>query len=255
MIVEFIGCTGAGKTMLISKVRNRLAEIAEVTTSYELVAAPLGLQGIRHSSARNIIQEIVGLPFFIRSLFKNIAFIGFNLRILARQTKLPFFTFNNLRSLERKVGVYELIKRNGHGKIILVDEGTVLQAHHLFVFNDWLYTSEELARFSCLLPMPDMIIYVRAPLNDLIQRSLQRADPPRIMRNKNQTQNEIFLRRANAMFEELIETEQIKNRVLIVDNPDSMKHKYENLVQYIVESILNFKLSTNGKYSSFYVCK
>ncbi len=41
MIVEFIGSTGAGKTTLISEIQRRLDKTADVTTSFDLVAAPL----------------------------------------------------------------------------------------------------------------------------------------------------------------------------------------------------------------------
>ena len=83
MIIEFIGSTGAGKTTLISEVQCRLAKSAEVTTSFEFVAAPLGLRGVTHPTARNLIQEVIGFPFVVRSLRRNVKFIVFILRMLA----------------------------------------------------------------------------------------------------------------------------------------------------------------------------
>ena len=135
MIVEFIGSTGAGKTTLISEVRRRLAKTAEVRTSFDVVAARLGLRAVTHPTAQNLIQELVGLPFFIRSLTRQKAFVAFALRLLARQANFTVFTINNLRSLQRKIGVYEIIRRYAHDRIILVDEGTVLLAHNVFVYS------------------------------------------------------------------------------------------------------------------------
>jgi hypothetical protein len=105
MIIEFIGSTGAGKTTLISEVRRGLAQTTDVTTSFELVAAPFGLYSVTHPTLRNIIEELLGLPFFVRSLFLSRTFIVFILRMLARQANFSIFTLNNLRSLERKIGV------------------------------------------------------------------------------------------------------------------------------------------------------
>ena len=65
MIIEFIGSTGSGKTTLISDVQHKLVQTANVRTSYELAASPLGLQGITHPTLQNLFQELVGFPFFI----------------------------------------------------------------------------------------------------------------------------------------------------------------------------------------------
>jgi thymidylate kinase len=147
---------------------------------------------------------------------------------------------NNLRSLERKLGVFEIVKRNNGDRIILVDEGTVLSAHHVFVFTDASYTPDEISQFASLIPLPDVIVYIRAPLECLIERSLHRTDPPRIMRSKNRAQNEVYIRRAVKMFEQLVKTEQIQKRVLVIENPDSSKLEWNQTVHKITQSILNY---------------
>lgn len=240
MIVEFIGTTGAGKTTLIKEVKLRLSKSAQVTTSFDLIASPLGLGGVTHPTARNLIQELIGLPFFLQSLYRHRAYVDLYLRLLARQEKYSFFMFNNLRSLERKLGVFETINRNKQDQIILVDEGTVLSAHHVFVFTNVRYTIEEISRFASVLPLPDLIVYLRVPMEDLLGRSQQRPDPPRMMRLKDHAQNEIYLRRAVTVFEQLVITEQIQNRVLIVDNPDSLKQEWNKTVYQICEFIINY---------------
>ena len=245
MIIEFIGSTGAGKTTLISEVQRRLAKTAEVTTSFDLVAAPLGLRGVTHPTARNLIQELVGLPFFIRSLHRHKAFVVFALRMLARQANFTIFTINNLRSLVRKIGVYEIIRRTEHDRIILVDEGTVLLAHNVFVYSSACYTPEEIAKFASLIPLPDVIVYVRAPMDSLIRRSLQRMDPPREMKSKNQAQIETYVNRAVTMFEQLVKADEIRSRVLIVENPEIADKGCDTAVDTITEFVLNYESSGN----------
>ena len=240
MIIEFIGSTGAGKTTLISEVQRRLSQTTVLATSFDVIASPLGLQRVTHLTIRNLIQEIVGFPFFIGSLYRHKAIIVFILRMLARQASFSFFTINNLRSLERKIGVDEIIKRRQHDKIILVDEGPLLLAHNVFVYSGAHYTCEEITRFASLVPLPDIIIYIKAPMEILVQRALQRTDPPREMRSRDRELIEKHINRALKMFDQLIAAENIQARLLIVENPD-FSHGHSEIVDNIVQFILRYE--------------
>lgn len=237
MIIEFIGSTGAGKTTLISEIQRKLAQTTEVVTSFEVIASPLGLRRVTHLTVRNLIQELVGFPFFVGTLYRHKAIIAFMLKMLARQASFSLFTINNLRSLERKIGVDEVIKRRQHDRIILVDEGPLLLAHNVFVYSGAHYTSEEITRFASLVPLPDIIIYIKAPMDILIQRSLQRTDPPREMKSRNRELIEKHIVQAIKMFDQLIAAESIRSRLLIVENSDSNHHGYNKAVDDIVEFI------------------
>ncbi|HMG37666.1 MAG TPA: hypothetical protein VK566_00630 [Nitrososphaeraceae archaeon] len=239
MMIEFIGCTGAGKTTLISDVQRRLVQIASVTTSFRLVASPLGLRNVTNPTARHLIQEFIGFPFFIRSLYRHKAFIIFILRMLARQAGFSVFMMNNLRSLVRKISVYEMTKRRQHNQIVLVDEGTVLLAHNIFVYSSALYTAEEIARFASLVPLPDIIIYIKAPVETLVQRSLLRADPPRELKSRNRELIEKQINRAVRMFDQLVEAENIQSRLLIVENSGLSEQQYDTVVNDIAELIMD----------------
>jgi hypothetical protein len=240
MLIEFIGSTGAGKTTLIGEVQRRLRLTTEATTAFEWIATPLGLRAVTHPTLRNLTQEIAGLPFFIRALPRHKVFVTFALRLLARQANLSVFTVNNLRSLVRKVGVYEILRRAGQERILLVDEGTVLAAHNLFVYSRVLYTPAEVAQFAALLPLPDLIVYVRVPVCTLLHRSLNRRDPPRELRAKSPAQIETYLRRAVALFDQLATLEPIRQRLLLVENPESVGLPCEQVVEPIVQLVLNF---------------
>ncbi len=239
MIVEFIGSSGAGKTTLISEVQRKLADITDVTTSFDLVASQLSLRHVTHPTARNLIQEFIGFPYLIRSLGRHKAFIVFILRMLARQANFSLFTLNNLRSLERKIGVYEIIRRDPHNRIVLVDEGTVLSAHNVFVYSNAAYTCEEIARFASLVPLPDAIVYIKAPVDSLVQRSLNRTDPPREMRSKDRAVIERYINRAVRMFDGLIKADNIQRRLLIVENSDWNGNGCDMVINDIIGFILD----------------
>lgn len=243
MIVEFIGSSGAGKTTLISEVRRRMANIIDMATPFDLVASRFGLRDVIQPTARNVIQELIGFPFFVGSLRKHKAYVAFMLRMLSRQAKFSVFTLNNLRSLERKIGVYEIIKRNPKNQIVLVDEGTVLSAHNVFVYSNAVYTHEEIATFASLVPLPDVIVYIKAPVDILVQRTLERVDPPREMKRKSPQVVRTYVHRAVEMFDQLVEVEALRHRLLIVENSDSYEYEYETAVNNIIEFILNYQLS------------
>ena len=240
MIIEFIGSTGSGKTTLISKALCELVKRTNATISFDLIAAPLGLRGVSHPTVRNLIEEIVGLPFFIRSFSRHKDFLACTYRMFSRNTGFSFHTINNLRSLERKLAAHEIIRLYCQDRIVLVDEGPMLAAH-MFAFSGAYTTPSELAVFAELLPSPDLIIYVRAPIDTLVKRTMQRADPPREMKINDPALTRSYIRRAVEIFDQLVEDENIRNRLLIVDNPDVSEKEHSILVSTIVEYILNHK--------------
>jgi len=241
MIIEFIGSTGAGKTTLISRVQRRLAEQAQAVTSFDLVADLLGLRRVTNPTIRNLIQDLVGLPFFAGSLYQHRAFVVFTLKTLARHKSYTLFTLNYLRSIVRKIGTYEIVKRYNHDRIIFVDEGTVLSAHILFVFTSTIYNQEDIEKFASLVPLPELVVYIKAPVDSLVQRSLQRSDARKEMRSKNQMLVENYVSRAAEMFDRLTETKQIRDRVLIVTNPDSTEGERGAVADHIATFILNYQ--------------
>ena len=240
MIVEFIGSTGAGKTTLISEVRRRLAEQAQTVTAFELVASRLGLQRVTHPTLRNLIQDLAGLPFFIGSWYRHRAFFGFALKALARHESYAFSTLNYLRSLVRKIGTHEIIRRRQRDRIILVDEGTLLSAHILFVFTSAATRQEDIEKFARLVPLPELVIYIKAPVESLVQRALRRNDARKEMRAKNPALVERYVSRAAEIFDRLTETERIRDRVLSVANPDSSEGERGAVADQIATFILSY---------------
>lgn len=240
MIIEFIGSTGAGKTTLLLKVQHRLAQQAQAVTGFDIVAGLVGLRRITNTTVRNLIQDLVGLPFFIASLYRHRAFVGFALRTLARHKAYAFSSTNYLRSIVRRIGTYEILKRYNHNRIILVDEGTVLSAHFLFVYTRTIYSQEDIQTFASLVPLPELVIYIKAPVASLVQRSLQRKDVRKELRSKRKMLVEKYVSRAAEMFDQLTETKQIRERVFIVANPDSNEAECDALVDRITEFILNY---------------
>ena len=238
MIVEFIGSTGAGKTTLISEVHRRLAKTSRVTTSIDLATGLLGLRGVTNSTLQNLVMELVSLPFFILTLHRHNQFIRHTVKLFWRKTGFSIQTIHNLRSLERKIGIYEITKHLGKDQIILVDEGSILAAY-MFVSTGNTYTPEEITRFTDLLPLPDLIIYIRASVDTLIERTVRRADPPREVDRKNPAQMEAYLKRTVALFDQLTQAENIRPRLLVVESLNIAEPEFNQIIDSICQSILD----------------
>jgi deoxyadenosine/deoxycytidine kinase len=219
MIVEFIGSTGAGKTTLINEVHRRLEKTSRVTTSLDLATGLLGLRGVTNPTLQNLAQELVSLPFFILTLYKHNEFLRHTVKLFWRKTGFSMQTIHNLRSLERKIGMYEIAKYLGKDQIILVDEGPILAAH-MFVSTGNTYTPEEITRFTDFLPLPDLVVYIRASVDTIIERTVRRPDPPREVDVKNLARMEQYVKRAVAIFDQVTQAENIRPRLLVVESLD-----------------------------------
>lgn len=238
MIVEFIGSTGSGKTTLISEVHRRLAKTNRVTTSIDLATGLLGLRGVTNPTLQNLAMELVSLPFFIRTLYRHNEFIHHTVKLFWRKTSFSIQTIHNLRSLERKIGIYEITKRLGKDQIILVDEGPILAAH-MFVSTGNTYTPEEITRFTDLLPLPDLVVYIRASVDTLIERTVRRPDPPREVDVKNPARMEAYVKRTVALFDQLTQAENIRPRLLVVESLDIAEPGFNQVIDSIYQAILN----------------
>lgn len=219
MLVEFIGCTGSGKTTLIQAVQTSLAKTTQVTIASDIVTGLIGLQRIKNPTLQNFILEMVGFPYFVRSFPHYKPFLAYTTQMLSRNASLSISSINNLRSLERKIGVYEITQRFQQDRIILVDEGPVLTAH-MFAFGGAPLSARDIESFASLLPLPDLLVYVKAPIEVLVQRTLKRVDPPRELSTKNRAQTEQAVRDTVFIFDEIAKVENICSRLLIVENSD-----------------------------------
>lgn len=245
MLIEFIGSTGAGKSTVLRRVERRLSNCTSTMTSDRLVTGLLGLGGVVNPTVQNLIQEAVGFPFFLFSLPQQRAFVGCTLKLLLRGARPSMTLINNLRSLERKLGVYTLTKRMAGDRIILVDEGPVLATHFLVPAMSELADCE-IAEFAKTLPLPNLIVYVRAPVATIVSRTLRRPDPPREVASLIQKDLTRYAEATVALFELLVTLLRDKVPILVVDNPDMDDQHQKTIVETIENFILNHKRQLCG---------
>ncbi|HKJ62491.1 MAG TPA: hypothetical protein VKA94_10965 [Hyphomicrobiales bacterium] len=237
MIVEFIGSTGAGKTTVLRSVNRRLASRAPTKTSSDLVTGLVALQGITHPTVRNLIEELVGFPFFVYSLIPHRAFMALAMKLLLSRTNSAMTTINNIRSLERKLGVHKLISLKARDQIILADEGPILAAH-MFIYNAGRLTADELAAFVKVVPLPDAIVYIRAPIETIVRRTLLRPDPPRELSSCTRPDMARHAEAAACLFDQMAGALVGVLPILIVDNPDMDQQRQQSVAEEVSSFVL-----------------
>lgn len=238
MIVEFIGASGAGKSTLAHDLAARPSDSGDMAMEWDLFLDRPGLRRIVHPTARNVIAEVATLPALIRAWPRNREFISFGWRLLTERSRSRFEQLNYQRSILRKIGMYELARSEGRtSSVVLADEGTLLIAYYLFVYSLSPVEKAELDRFASLVPLPDRIVYVRAPLESLIERAVTRADRRRELASIERTEIAHWIARAVEVFDYLATISPIRDRILTVDNVDDSGVNRERLVDLIGEFV------------------
>ena len=126
------------------------------------------------STAINLVADVTVLPSFLRAFDQNRDFASFAADRLRRHAPSAFAKVNYMRNIVRRIGMHELARRAGANVRVLADEGTVLTAYYLFVYSDAPFRQSDLEQFARLVPMPDRIVHVKAPMEVLVNRSMGR---------------------------------------------------------------------------------
>jgi thymidylate kinase len=226
MIVEFIGATGAGKSTLARRLVHRGVPDRPVRMATDLLTTRLGRRRIENPHAMNILADVTALPSFVRAFDRDRDFLRFAFDRLERHAPSTFAKLNYMRNMVRKLGMHEMTRRADPRTTFLVDEGTILTAYQLFVYSDAPFTQPDLERFGRLVPLPDLIVSVKAPIDVLWKRAMTRSDRRRELARNDEDEVRRWIVRAVELFDALAEIEPIRNRLVTVeiadDEPESL---------------------------------
>jgi thymidylate kinase len=236
MIVELIGASGAGKTMLARALASRSSTDAPMRMSTDLVTDRPGLRWIGDPHAINLLADVTALPSFARSLGRERDFVRFAFARLGRHAPSTFAKLNYMRNVIRKVGVHEWARQADGGTTFLFDEGTILTAYQLFVYSDAPHTRSELERFARLVPLPDRIVHVKAPIDVLLRRAMTRDDRRRELARTDADQVKRWIIRAVELFDALAEIEPLRDRLVTVDIGDDEPERLDAAVREVAGS-------------------
>ncbi|HEX6579562.1 MAG TPA: hypothetical protein VF195_01630 [Actinomycetota bacterium] len=237
MIVEFIGATGAGKSTLARELLRRGLESGSVRMATDLVIDRPGRRWVENPHAVNLLADAAALPPFLRSFHDHRAFVRFAFRRLRHHAPSTFAKANYLRNVVRKVGVHELTRWADPSVTFLNDEGTILIAYQLFVYSDAAPTPSEIERFSRLVPLPDLVVHVKAPTDLLVERAMIRPDVRRELAGQDEERIGSWIRRAITVFDALAESEAIRDRVVTIELADASPEGLDRAVGRLRDAV------------------
>ena len=216
MQLELVGCTGAGKSTLAARVADvARAEGIELVLGDEYALKQLGLGHLRTKWLRAVLVHVLALWGCVSRGWRHRRFIKFASHVL-RQTPIPRRQrWNQLRKVLKQLGRYEVIRSRRQAQTsVLVDEGTLHAAHNLFVHTACDLNPEHVRQFAELVPLPDIVIYLRQREEVLVERTLKRGHP----RISDQTHQAVakFVHEAVMAFDQLSKHERIAPRMLVV---------------------------------------
>lgn len=219
MIVEFIGSTGAGKTTLIKHIlycceRDGISAIVGA----DFVLKRSRLNGIKNHLVRAVLINLISLFASLAAWRSNLAFYRFILRIILRlPDAVPWFDRLCLaKNILKRIGIFETVRRHGDERqLYLVDEGTLHVAHSLFVHLAGEANRHDLSTFAGLVPLPQVVVYLRQDEAVLVDRILARGHPR--VPNQSLADAAHFVRQAMNVFDELVQNPAIEPSVVMVD--------------------------------------
>jgi len=239
MLVEFTGCSGSGKTTISEEVIQRLSDAGfEIITVHpKRFFGGIIKKRIANETIQNVIMDLIAIPMIVLTLKKHHKLLFFCAKNLIRDADSRFAATNCLRSITRKIGIYEFLRgRRFVDKVVIVDEGVVHSAHNLFVHVNSSPNLKDIHEYSLLIPLPDILVYVHSPKEILLKRTLTRRDPSRRIRDPNVTN---FINHGYSLFEILISLDRIARRVVRVDYSKNSTDLAETLAGRVTNHIMD----------------
>lgn len=241
MIIEMVGPTGAGKTTLARLLADHLGGPGAAAVGTDLVLDRPVLRRIRNAQVANLVQDVWGLPYLARALPTHADLLRLSAGMLVEHAPSRLDLTLNARSVMRRLGMYELARAKAAGRFVLVDEGPLLIAYHLFVYSRADLSIAPLERFAGTVPLPDCVIYVRSPLPVLAARALSRPDRRRQLAGLTRAEAEESLQRALHVFDRLMSAEPLAERTLVVENASPDPRGLHELAGQLAMSVRSWR--------------
>lgn len=237
MVIELAGCSGAGKSTLLEEILrlSRERNVAVVSVAQALLRwVPQGIA--RRPALQNLLLDCGGGYRQVVDRRRYRSFLAFARRTLMRDADRWLRALNAYRGVLRAVGVHAALSGDTPTRqVVIVDEGTVNAVHAVLVHVAHPPRSADVEAFCRLVPMPDVVVHVTAPLEVVLARTARRRDPP--LRNRSRGERERFIRHAHVVFQRLIEHEAFSQNTLRVSCDGDDRHQYRLRAREIVERI------------------
>ena len=236
LLVEITGCSGSGKSTLLKEVLHHCAERGvRVATAPQVLLRGIPRPIVSGRFLLNLALDLRGLRETVVAR-QYLEFLAFAKSVIRRDSDWRLTGLNAYRSVLRKLGVYAALSRRTSRQLVLVDEGTVHSAHNILVHVPRPPRPEDIDAFCRLVPMPDLVVHVTAPLEVVLARTFARRDPP--LRGRTREETERFIRHGYVLLDQLMTHESLAQRTVRVpcngDGPGACRVSATQLVDFLI---------------------
>jgi len=242
MHIELIGSTSAGKTTLAKKMVEAGKEKGiEVLLSDDFMLEQLQVGWVKNDFIRRRLVELIAFAVCFTCRAKYSEFFRFVVREGNSYPGSRLYKINRIRNVIRKIGIFEFIsRRSGSRQIVLADNEGILQGvHNLFVHQDSQADLHKISNYVELAPLPDMVLYLQQEEAVLVSRTLGRGHARVTGTAPDKVAH--FVRQAVVVFNELINSPKIQERLLIVDGgwnirpgaDNSLNHEFHQVTELV----------------------
>jgi thymidylate kinase len=230
VIVEFMGCSSAGKSTLARAVQAELAACGIPTTGR--VAEP----STSALSMRNVLAtpEAGARATISSDLRRHLAETARNIRSCSLS---PFWTVARTAAAARVIGEHSMqAARTGKGGISLADEG-LLTTIQLAFARRAPATDDALMKFAESMVLPDVIVWIDASAQTIVDRTRERSDPPREWRGLSASDLRLFADNTLAAYRSIASSHRVKDVVVAVSGIDSDGARPREETSRVVDAI------------------
>lgn len=238
MHVEIIGTTSAGKTTLARKmVQAGKNNGVEVFLSDDFMLEKVHLGWVKNEFTRRRLVEAVAFAVWLTCLARYKNFYDFVVREGQYTPGSWFYKLNRIRNVVRKIGIFEFIARKSEpGQVILVDNEGILQGvHNLFVHQDSLADLTKVPSYVNLVPLPDVILYLRPDEGVLVSRTLARGHA-RVGSEQEKVVH--FIKQATGVFDEMVKLPAVQEKLLVANGQMDIEHAGETQENYNFQRVV-----------------
>jgi thymidylate kinase len=218
MHIALIGSTSAGKTTLARAIVQACEALGlEASLSEDFAARHLGVPWLKIGFAQRRVLELGSLLYCLAGWRRHRDYLAVAFRLIRDAPGSWLYKAGLLRLTLRKTGIHEIVRRRlKSGQVVISDNEAILQgAHHLFVHPTGSDNPTAVDGFAALAPLPDVVVYLRAPDPVVVERTLRRGHPRLDVRSSEVVERTI--RDTTEVFERLCAAPALTDRLLVVE--------------------------------------
>lgn len=231
MIIEFTGCTGAGKSTAIGELirRNKIRGGVRFLHAYDAVLISFGIR-ISNYRLRSVIVEVVVLPLMFVEIIRQRTLIWLVLKYIGCNRFGFFMRLNVFRNFVKSLGVKSFLSNTDrHDRCAILDEGTFHVIHNIFVNH---VERPDIAKAKSLvgaMAKGELLVVILSSASDIADRQVNRGDPP--VKGLLHQQWLTFAENANSLYVSILKDSASRYDAVIACNSlDEVVERVEELV-------------------------